>query len=227
MWRAACSRFRANTIRALAPRQPPAAFALGVHLPEIRFEDSIPRAQTGCTRAKMPPHYCSNLRLSIVRRVGTLVQSEFSSWGVPSRKSDRRAARWRATMSHAQVWGERHEGSHQKGGLGSICAHAGGDGDARHRQRRVLLAMKAVRHLPWRNGKRSRGRAASRMTRPETGWGEGRVRVSPHPGASAGRVASSFCEIGNEAAGERNEPRGDAIADDQIMVAMGHHSKTL
>jgi hypothetical protein len=34
-----------------------ATFAPSVRAPEIRFENSIPRAQTGCTRAKMPPHY--------------------------------------------------------------------------------------------------------------------------------------------------------------------------
>jgi hypothetical protein len=79
-----------------------AAFALSVRPPEIRFEDSIPRAQTGCTRAKMPPHYWSNFTPSMFAEWG-LSQSEFSSWGVPSRKSDRRGARSRATMSHAQV----------------------------------------------------------------------------------------------------------------------------
>ena len=33
-------------------------------------------------------------------------------------------------MSHAQVLGETHEGSHKEGGLGSACAGAGGDGDS-------------------------------------------------------------------------------------------------
>ena len=37
-----------------------------------------------------------------------------------------------------------HEGSHQEGGLGGARANAGGDGYARHRQLRVLLAVKAV-----------------------------------------------------------------------------------
>jgi hypothetical protein len=42
--------------------------------PEKRFENSIPRAQTGCTRAKKPPHYCS-----------TLKQSKFAEWGLTSK----------------------------------------------------------------------------------------------------------------------------------------------
>jgi hypothetical protein len=61
LWRAAFSRFRAKHIRPLTLGQPPAAFALSVRAPKLRFEDSIPRAQTGCNRAKMPPHYWSNL----------------------------------------------------------------------------------------------------------------------------------------------------------------------
>ena len=39
--------------------------------------------------------------------------------------------------------GRRHEGSQQKGGLGSACADAGGDGHARHRQPHFLCAVKA------------------------------------------------------------------------------------
>jgi hypothetical protein len=80
LWQAAFGRFRANSIRAIGPGQPPAAFALSVRLPEIRFEDSIPRAQTGCTRAKMPPHYWSNFRPSM-----------FAEWGL-SKANYRRGA---------------------------------------------------------------------------------------------------------------------------------------
>jgi hypothetical protein len=57
LWWTALSRFRANSIRPLTPGQPPAAFALSVRTPKIRFEDFIPSAQTGCNRAQMPPHY--------------------------------------------------------------------------------------------------------------------------------------------------------------------------
>jgi hypothetical protein len=39
-----------------------------------RFENSMTRAQTGCIRAKMPPHYCS-----------TLAQSIFAEWGLVKR----------------------------------------------------------------------------------------------------------------------------------------------
>jgi len=42
-----------------------------VRAPKIRFEDSTPRAQTGCTRAKMPPHYWSNFTSSM-----------FAEWGL-------------------------------------------------------------------------------------------------------------------------------------------------
>jgi hypothetical protein len=56
-------------------------FALSVRLPKIRFEDSIPRAQTGCNRAKMPPHYWSNLRPSI-----------FAEWGLKAKANFRRGA---------------------------------------------------------------------------------------------------------------------------------------
>jgi hypothetical protein len=38
--------------------------------------------------------------------------------------------------------GRKHEASHQKGGLGGACANAGGDGNARHRQRHLLRAVK-------------------------------------------------------------------------------------
>ena len=38
--------------------------------------------------------------------------------------------------------GSYHEGSHQKGSLGSACADGGGDGNARHRRRHLLLAVK-------------------------------------------------------------------------------------
>jgi hypothetical protein len=38
------------------------------------FENSIPRAQTGCNRAKKPPQYCS-----------TLTQSIFAEWGLKLR----------------------------------------------------------------------------------------------------------------------------------------------
>src|SRR6266404_6119729 len=37
--------------------------------------------------------------------------------------------------------GEPHEGSHQKGVLGGARANAGGDGNARHRERALLLAI--------------------------------------------------------------------------------------
>src|SRR5260221_10396208 len=45
-------------------------------------------------------------------------------------------------MGPAQVLGGRHEGRRQEGGLGSARAHAGGDGNARHRQHCLLLAVK-------------------------------------------------------------------------------------
>src|SRR5665647_2190252 len=70
--------------------------------PKCVSENSIPRAQTGCTRAKMPPHYCSTLRPSI-----------FAEWGLKFKANYRRGVfrvenltvdkRVRATMSHAQV----------------------------------------------------------------------------------------------------------------------------
>ena len=44
-------------------------------------------------------------------------------------------------MTHAQVWGDLYEGSHQKGSLGSVRANAGGDGHARHRQFYILFAV--------------------------------------------------------------------------------------
>jgi hypothetical protein len=46
--------------------------------------------------------------------------------------------------SRPSLWGEWHEGSHQKGGLGSARANPGGDGNARHRQRRLLLAVTVI-----------------------------------------------------------------------------------
>src|SRR5690348_10720696 len=45
-------------------------------------------------------------------------------------------------MTHAPSLGRTHEGSHQKGGLGGACADGGGDGNARHRRRHLLLAVK-------------------------------------------------------------------------------------
>jgi hypothetical protein len=47
-----------------------------VRAPEIRFENSIPRAQTGCSRAKLPPHYWSTLTPSMFAEWG-LIKSEF------------------------------------------------------------------------------------------------------------------------------------------------------
>src|SRR3954467_166138 len=38
-----------------------------------------------------------------------------------------------------------HEGRHEEGGLGSVRAYAGGDGDARHRQHPVLRALVKAR----------------------------------------------------------------------------------
>src|SRR5260370_11945309 len=37
-----------------------------------------------------------------------------------------------------------HEGSQQEGGVGSACANAGGDGNARHRRRCFLLAVTVI-----------------------------------------------------------------------------------
>jgi hypothetical protein len=71
LWQAALGRFCANSIRPHRSGQSPAAFALNVQAPEIRFEDSTPRAQTGCKRAKMPPHYSANFTTVDIRRVGT------------------------------------------------------------------------------------------------------------------------------------------------------------
>jgi len=93
--------FGRNSIRPGEPRQPPALFALSVYSPGIRFENFTPRAQTGCTRAKMPPHYWS-----------TLTPSIFAEWGLIEAKYRRGVfrvenltvdARLRATVSHAQV----------------------------------------------------------------------------------------------------------------------------
>src|ERR1700742_4085238 len=48
-----------------------------------------------------------------------------------------RAQRWVMPKS----WGDKREGSHQKGRPGSACANAGSGGDARHCQRDLLLAV--------------------------------------------------------------------------------------
>jgi hypothetical protein len=45
----------------------------------MRFENSFPRAQTGCARAKMPPHYRANL-----------MPSMFAEWGLKSKANVRR-----------------------------------------------------------------------------------------------------------------------------------------
>ena len=49
---------------------------------------------------------------------------------------------FRATMSYARVLGRKlDERSHQEGNLGGTRTHAGGDGNARHRQRPLLLEI--------------------------------------------------------------------------------------
>src|SRR3954468_2865349 len=89
----------------------------------------------------MPPQCCSNLARSIFAEWG-LNLSEYSSRGVPSKKTIGRRACLSRNDDSCPSLGSYHEGSHQKGGLGGACADGGGDGNARHRRRHLLLAVK-------------------------------------------------------------------------------------
>src|SRR5258708_20880892 len=86
-----------------------------------RSKNVTPRAQVGYARAKFPPHCSTILALSI-----------FADWGVTKANTRRGVFRVkifepsslrRATMTRAQVSGEWPEGSHQKAGLRTVCAH--------------------------------------------------------------------------------------------------------
>jgi len=75
-----------------------------------------------------------------IRRMGTN-RGEYSNGVFRVTTIGRRVRSARIDESRPSLGRKRDEGSHQGGGLGSACAYAGGDSDARHRQCSVLLAL--------------------------------------------------------------------------------------